>query len=57
MLNGKVVKAKFLPESSTVTNDIVIGQAVANARKWKFNENSMAADRQCGTITYYYKVK
>lgn len=54
---GKVVKAKFSQKGSTVTDDVVIGQAVTNSREWKFNENSMAAEKQCGTIKYYYKVK
>ena len=54
---GNVVRAQFIEEGSTVTDDRTIGAAVTNAKNWKFNENSMAADRACGVIKFYYKMK
>jgi hypothetical protein len=54
---GNVARAQFIPEGSTVTDDRTIGAAVTNAKNWKFNENSMAADRTCGVIKFYYKMK
>ncbi|MFK7950492.1 MAG: hypothetical protein AB8G11_23095 [Saprospiraceae bacterium] len=54
---GDVVRAQFLQNGSTVTNENAIAAAVANANKWKFNENSMAAYKECGVIKFYFKVK
>lgn len=54
---GNVVKSQFAHYGSTITDNKAIAAAVANAKKWKFNENSMAADRECGVIKYYFKVK
>ena len=56
-VKGNVVKSKFSQEGSTISNNTAIAAAVANAKRWKFNEHSMAPEKQCGTITYYFKIK
>ena len=53
--SGRVISAQFTQQGSTTNNSTLIAKAEANARKWTFS--SGAADRQCGTITYDFKVK
>jgi TonB family protein len=55
--NGNVVSAKFTQKGSSITSDAAIKEAIANAKKWKFDSNPMAPDKQCGTVTYQFKVK
>jgi hypothetical protein len=53
--NGNVISANFTQEGSAITSAAAIQVAVANAKKWKFNTDAMAPDKQCGTIRYNYK--
>jgi len=53
--NGKVISAKFTQSGSTTTDSTLRAKAEKNARSWKFSKGSM--DKQCGTITYDFKVK
>lgn len=52
---GKVISAKFTQDDSTTTNARLIKLAEANAKKWSFNSGDL--DKQCGTISYEFKVK
>lgn len=54
---GNVVTAEFTQGGSSITNGTAIKQAIANAKKWKFDANQMRADKVCGTITYKFDVK
>jgi len=53
--NGNVISANFTQKGSAITSAAAIQVAVANAKKWKFNTDAMAPDKQCGTIRYNYK--
>ena len=53
--SGSVVSAEFTQRGSTTADSQLKSLAVANAKKWKFSTGSV--DRQCGTITYRFKVK
>lgn len=52
---GQVVSAKYTAIGSTTSNATLIRLAEENARKWNFKSGSL--DKQCGTITYDFKVK
>ncbi len=52
---GSVISAKFTQFGSTSTNIELKKIAEKNAKKWKFKEGGI--DKQCGTITYDFKVK
>jgi len=54
---GNVTSAEFTQRGSTVTDGGAIAEAVANAKKWKFNTDVMAPDKQCGTVRYNYTIK
>jgi hypothetical protein len=51
--SGKVYKADSTIKNTTITSQAVIKQAVAAAKKWKFEKGKKA----CGTITYILKLK
>lgn len=53
--SGKVISAQFTQQGSTTNNTTLIAKAEANAREWTFSSGSTT--RQCGTITYDFKVK
>jgi len=53
--DGKVISAKFTQKGSTSTSSRLKSLAVANAKKYTFSKGSV--DKQCGTITYDFKVK
>ncbi len=53
--NGKVLSSKFTQNGSTTSNSQLRRLAEANARKWNFKRGEL--DKQCGTITYDFKVK
>jgi outer membrane biosynthesis protein TonB len=53
--DGSVVSADFTQRGSTTSNATLVNLAESNARKWKFNTGD--ADKQCGTITYRFKVQ
>ncbi len=52
---GQVVSAKYTAVGSTTSNATLIRLAEENANKWSFKSGSL--DKQCGTITYDFKVK
>ena len=52
---GSVVSATFTQKGSTTTSSRLQAIAIANAKKWKFSKSSI--DKQCGTITYDFKLK
>ena len=52
---GKVVSAKYTQSGSTTSNSQLRRLAESNAKKWSFKPGEL--DKQCGTITYEFKVK
>ncbi len=53
--NGRVLTAKFTQSGSTSSDARLKQIAIANAKRWKFKSGEL--DKQCGTITYDFKVK
>ncbi len=53
--NGSVVEAEFTQRGSSISDARLKNIAVANAKRWKFSKGD--ADKQCGTITYKFKVQ
>jgi len=53
--NGNVISAEFTQRGSTATSSRLKDKAIANAKRWKFSAGSV--DRQCGTITYDFRVQ
>lgn len=53
--SGKVTSAEFTQRGTTSSSARLKQLAVANAKKWKFSEGSV--DKQCGTITYNFRVQ
>lgn len=53
--SGKVTSADFTQKGSTTSDNRLKELAVSNARKWRFSAGSV--DRQCGTITYRFRVQ
>jgi outer membrane biosynthesis protein TonB len=53
--NGNVTEAKFQLQGSTITSGKLRDLAVGNARQWRFKPG--VEDRQCGNITYTFKVQ
>ena len=55
--NGKVIESKTgnVFEKSTITDPVVIMQAIESANKWKFKPS--VDEIACGTITYAIKIK
>ncbi|MDX1667187.1 MAG: energy transducer TonB [Saprospiraceae bacterium] len=52
---GNVLSADFTQRGSTTSNARLVQLAVNNAKKWEFSEG--AVDKQCGTITYRFRVR
>lgn len=52
---GSVVSAEFTQRGSTTTDSRLRQIAVANAKKYKFSRGG--PEKQCGTITYDFKVR
>ena len=52
---GKVTEAKFTQRGSTTSNSSLVSAAITSAKRWKFSAGG--PDRQCGTITYNFKVQ
>ena len=52
---GAVLSADFKPVGSTTTDQDLIDAAKRNARQYKFAAGS--AEKQCGTITYNFRVQ
>jgi outer membrane biosynthesis protein TonB len=53
--SGSVVEARFIQKGSTLNDSDLTSMARQNAMQWKFEEGSV--DRQCGTITYRFKLQ
>lgn len=53
--NGNVISANYTQRGSTTTDSQLQSVAIENAKKWRFTESSIS--KQCGTITYDFKVK
>ena len=53
--SGKVISADFTQRGSTTTDSQLVRIAKKNARSYKFSRGGV--DKQCGTITYVFKVK
>lgn len=53
--DGNVTEAKFQLQGSTITSGKLRDLAVSNARQWRFKPGS--EERQCGNITYTFKVQ
>ena len=51
---GKVISSDFTQRGSTSTDPTLVKLATENARLWKFMPGD--TDRQCGTITYQFKL-
>ena len=52
---GRVVSADFTQRGSTTTDSQLVRIAQKNAKAYKFSRGSV--DKQCGTITYVFKVR
>jgi outer membrane biosynthesis protein TonB len=53
--DGNVTEAKFQLQGSTITSGKLRDLAVSNARQWRFKPGH--EERQCGNITYSFKVQ
>ncbi len=53
--NGRVTSAEFTQKGSSTGDATLKRLAVNNAKQWKFSGGSV--DKQCGTITYRFKVR
>lgn len=53
--NGSVVSAEFTQRGSTTTDRQLVQAALRNARSWRFSRGEI--DKQCGTISYNFKVR
>ena len=54
--NGKVTRAEFQPKGSNTQDGYLVSQAIAAARKARFNADAGAPEEQKGTITYFFKI-
>jgi TonB family protein len=52
---GNVLSATYTQKGSTTGNSQLKNAAVKNAKSWKFSKGG--PDKQCGTITYKFKVQ
>lgn len=52
---GNVIEARVTQRGANATSQHLISKAVANAERWRFNKGSV--DKQCGTITYNFRVR
>ena len=53
--DGNVTSAKYQLGGSSTQDPTLVRKATSNAKRWKFSKG--AADKQCGTIKYEFKVK
>ncbi|NUO02275.1 MAG: energy transducer TonB [Saprospiraceae bacterium] len=53
--DGNVTSAKYTQRGSSTTDSQLVSVAEANARRWKFTPGG--PDKQCGTITYNFKLQ
>ena len=54
--DGRVSRAEYQPKGSNTSNGYLVSQAIAAARKARFNADPNAPDEQRGTITYIFKI-
>jgi len=52
---GNVTSAEFTQKGSSITDGNLKNKAIADARRWKFAPGDV--DKQCGTITYRFRVQ
>lgn len=53
--DGNVISADFTQKGSTISDGSLRSKAIADAKQWKFGKGDV--DKQCGTITYRFKVQ
>lgn len=53
--NGKVTSANYTQRGSTTGDSQLVNAAIRNAKNWAFSKGSV--DKQCGTISYNFKVR
>ena len=55
--NGNVIGVpEYTQRGSTTSDNHLVQLSIENARKFRFKPESMAPDRQCGHITFTYRV-
>ena len=54
--NGKVTRAEYEPKGSNTQDGTLVSQAIAAARKARFNKDPKAQEEQRGTITYIFRI-
>lgn len=55
--DGSISEAKYTQSGSSTADPNLVRAAIANAKKWKFKADPTAPQRQCGKITYDFKVQ
>ena len=55
--NGQITKASYTQNGSTTADPSLVGDAIKNAKQWRFAANELAPAEQCGRITYNFKVQ
>lgn len=53
---GRVTRAEYEPKGSSTPDGTLVQQAIAAARKARFNPDASAPEEQKGTITYIFKI-
>ena len=53
--SGDVISAEYTQRGSTTADSQLVSAAIRNAKSWAFSRGSV--DKQCGTISYNFKVK
>lgn len=53
--DGDIISAEYTQRGSTTADSQLVAAAVRNAKSWQFSKGSV--DKQCGTITYNFKVR
>ncbi len=54
--NGNVTRAEYQPKGSNTSNGYLVSQAIAAAKRARFNADPSAPEEQKGTITYFFKI-
>jgi hypothetical protein len=54
---GNITEARYTQSGSTTADPNLVAAAIANAKKWRFKADGTAPERQCGRITYNFKVQ
>lgn len=53
--SGDVISAEYTQRGSTTGDSQLVNAAIRNAKNWQFSQGSV--DKQCGTISYNFKVR